>query len=95
MNARLYRFPSPATADTTADQPDDTPYTGPVPVFDPDATTYTVEQVAYLISLSADVTREWAEDGTIPAVRTGNGWEIPRKRFTEWIDSLPTDGGAL
>ncbi|WP_328613266.1 hypothetical protein OHS18_30970 [Amycolatopsis sp. NBC_00355] len=90
MTARLYRFPSPTTADTTAGHPDnDAPFTGPVPTFDPDATTYTVEQAAYLISLSADLTRGYVEDGTIPAVRTANGWEIPRNRFTEWINALP------
>lgn len=93
MTARLYRFPHQAittTADTEAGHPDDdAPYTGPVPTFAPGATAYTVDQAAYLISLSVDLTRSYVEDGTIPAVRTANGWEIPRTRFTEWINNLP------
>ncbi|MFF0146434.1 excisionase family DNA binding protein [Amycolatopsis sulphurea] len=89
MTARLYHFPSPATDDMVASGPEDKPYTGPIPTFDPDATAYTVDQAAYLISLSADLTRGYVEDGTIPAIRTANGWEIPRNRFTEWINNLP------
>ncbi|MFF4592444.1 hypothetical protein [Amycolatopsis sp. NPDC001319] len=89
MTARLYRFPSLATADTVAGHPDDAPYSGPVPTFDPDATAYTVDQAAYLISLSVDLTRGYVEDGTIPAIRTASGWEVPRNRFTDWINNLP------
>lgn len=89
MTARLNHFPSQAVADTAASQPDDEPYTGPVPDFAGDATAYTVEQVAYLISLSVDLTRGYVEDGTIPAVRTADGWQIPRNRFTEWLNNLP------
>lgn len=89
MTARLLRFPDRTAIDTAADEPDDEPYTGPVPTFAPNATTYTVEQAAYLISLSLDLTREYVENGTIPAIRTADGWEIPRTRFTEWVDNLP------
>ncbi|GAA1984361.1 excisionase family DNA-binding protein [Amycolatopsis minnesotensis] len=86
MDAQLIRFPH--QTDTAAPH-EDAPYTGPIPTIDPCKTTYTVEQAAYLISLSVDLTREYVEDGTIPAIRTANGWEIPRARFIEWIDNLP------
>ncbi|MFJ8912053.1 hypothetical protein [Amycolatopsis sp. NPDC102389] len=91
MTARLLHFPNHAVVVDFTDEPDDAPYTGPIPTFAPDATTYTVDQAAYLINLSADLTRDYVENGTIPAIRTEHGWEIPRKRFAEWVDSLPTD----
>ncbi|MGW4831331.1 excisionase family DNA-binding protein [Amycolatopsis japonica] len=89
MTARLIQFPSHAVAVDSTDEPDDAPYTGPAPTFAPDATTYTVEQVAYLISLSVDLTREYVENGTIPAIQTADSWEIPRAQFREWVDNLP------
>ncbi|GAA3552555.1 hypothetical protein GCM10022222_40230 [Amycolatopsis ultiminotia] len=87
MTARALRFPSRATADTGPSQ--DQPYTGPTPEIDPYATTYTITQAAYLISVSTEQTRQWAENGTIPAIHTDNGWEIPRTRLTDWIGNLP------
>ncbi|OLZ46246.1 excisionase family DNA-binding protein [Amycolatopsis keratiniphila] len=89
MTARLFHLPSHANVADQVDEHDDAPYTGPVPTFAPNATTYTVEQAAYLISLSVDLTRDYVENGTIPAIRTADGWEIPRTRFTEWVNNLP------
>lgn len=88
MTARLLRFPTPA-ADAPAEPAEDSPYTGPAPAIDPYATAYTVTEAAYLINVATELVRQWAADGTIPAIRVGDDWQIPRTRFTDWIDNLP------
>ena len=53
---------------------------------------YTVVEVAKLLSLSRGSAYALVRDGTIPALRLGGRWVVPRARFHAWLDSL-TDGG--
>ena len=54
--------------------------------------TYDVRQVAEMLGLSTGNTYSLCRDGSIPAVRLGGRWLIPKKRFHEWLDNL--DGKA-
>jgi excisionase family DNA binding protein len=49
---------------------------------------YTVVEVAQLLSLARGTAYALVRDGTIPALRLGNRWVIPRARFHAWLDSL-------
>jgi excisionase family DNA binding protein len=49
---------------------------------------YTVVEVAQLLSLSRGTAYALVRDGTIPALRLGNRWVIPRARLHAWLDSL-------
>ena len=49
---------------------------------------YSVVEVAQLLSLSRGTAYALVRDGTIPALRLGNRWVIPRVRFHAWLDSL-------
>jgi excisionase family DNA binding protein len=51
--------------------------------------TYTVEEVAELLSLSRGITYASLRDGTIPAERVGRRWVISRRRLHAWLDGLP------
>jgi excisionase family DNA binding protein len=51
--------------------------------------TYTVDEVARLLSLSRAGTYALLQDGTIPAERVGTRWVISRRRLHAWLD-----GGA-
>ncbi len=50
--------------------------------------TYTVEEVAQLLSLSRGITYASLRDGTIPAERVGRRWVISRRRLHAWLDGL-------
>lgn len=52
---------------------------------------YTVVEVARLLSLSRGTAYVLVRDGTIPALRLGGRWVIPRARFHAWLDSLTDD----
>jgi excisionase family DNA binding protein len=49
---------------------------------------YTVVEVAQLLSLSRGTAYALVRDGTIPALRLGGRWIVPRARFHAWLDSL-------
>ena len=49
---------------------------------------YTVTEVAQLLSLSRGSAYALVRDGTIPALRLGGRWVVPRTRFHAWLDSL-------
>lgn len=49
---------------------------------------YTVVEVAQLLSLSRGSAYALVRDGTIPAIRLGSRWVVPRTRFHAWLDSL-------
>jgi excisionase family DNA binding protein len=49
---------------------------------------YTVVEVAQLLSLSRGTAYALVRDGTIPALRLGNRWVIPRARFHAWLGRL-------
>ena len=52
---------------------------------------YSVVEVAQLLSLSRGTAYALVRDGTIPALRLGNRWVIPRGRFHAWLDSLDAE----
>jgi excisionase family DNA binding protein len=52
---------------------------------------YTVVEVAQLLSLSRGTAYALVRDGTIPALRLGGRWVVPRARFHAWLDSLEDD----
>ena len=49
---------------------------------------YTVRQVADMLSISLGGTYQLCRDGEIPALKLGNRWVIPKRRFHAWLDSL-------
>jgi excisionase family DNA binding protein len=49
---------------------------------------YSVVEVAQLLSLSRGTAYALVRAGTIPALRLGSRWVIPRGRFHAWLDSL-------
>jgi excisionase family DNA binding protein len=55
---------------------------------------YTVVEVAQLLSLSRGTAYALVRDGTIPALRLGNRWVIPRARFHAWLDSLEDENNG-
>jgi excisionase family DNA binding protein len=52
---------------------------------------YTVVELAQLLSLSRGTAYALVRDGTIPALRLGGRWVVPRARFHAWLDSLEDD----
>jgi excisionase family DNA binding protein len=55
---------------------------------------YSVVEVAQLLSLSRGTAYALVRDGTIPALRLGGRWVVPRARFHAWLDSLEDDKGG-
>ena len=55
---------------------------------------YTVLEVAQLLSLSRGTAYALVRDGTIPALRLGGRWVVPRARFHAWLDSLEDDNNG-
>lgn len=51
------------------------------------ALTYTVAEVAYMLSLNLGGTYRMIRSGDIPARKLGGRWVVPRKAFHEWLDS--------
>ncbi len=47
--------------------------------------TYTVDEVAHLLSLSRSGTYALLREGTIPAERVGARWVISRRRLHAWL----------
>ncbi|MGW4426008.1 helix-turn-helix domain-containing protein [Streptosporangium sp. NPDC004631] len=56
------------------------------PVPDSSRAVYTVTEVARLLSLSRGTAYASVRDGTIPALRVGGRWVIPKRRFHTWLD---------
>ncbi|MGW7477125.1 helix-turn-helix domain-containing protein [Nonomuraea muscovyensis] len=57
-----------------------------------DRAVYTVPEVARLLSLSRGSAYACVRDGTIPAIRVGGRWMIPKRRFHTWLDGLTENG---
>ena len=55
---------------------------------------YTMVEVAQLLSLSRGTAYALVRDGTIPALRLGGRWVIPRARFHAWLDSLEDENNG-
>jgi excisionase family DNA binding protein len=47
---------------------------------------YTVIEAAHLLSLSRGSAYALVRNGTIPAIRMGTRWVIPKRRFHSWLD---------
>jgi excisionase family DNA binding protein len=56
---------------------------------DDDRAVYTVDEVAYLLTLSRSAAYAMVRAGEIPARRLGRRWVIPKNRFHVWLDDLP------
>ena len=50
------------------------------------AATYTVDEVAVLLSLSRSYAYDCVREGLIPAKRVGRRWVVPRKAFHAWLE---------
>lgn len=57
------------------------------PVTGPGCAVYSVKDVAAMLSLSLGITYGLVRDGTIPSIRAGGRWLIPRRAFHAWLDS--------
>jgi excisionase family DNA binding protein len=77
------------------DDADTDPDTPGVVVRFGDRAVYTVKEVAELLSLSLGGTYQLVRDGTIPALKLGGRWVVPKKRFHTWLDGLTDDGGPV
>jgi excisionase family DNA binding protein len=51
---------------------------------------YNVREVSEMLSISLGGTYQLCRDGTIPALKLGGRWVIPKARFHTWLDNLPT-----
>lgn len=58
-----------------------------------DRAVYTVPEVARLLSLSRGSAYACVRDGTIPAIRVGGRWVIPKRRFHTWLNGLTENRG--
>jgi excisionase family DNA binding protein len=54
---------------------------------------YTVQEVAHLLGLALSGTYTLIREGTIPAIRMGGRWLVPKNRFHAWLDGIddPSD----
>lgn len=55
---------------------------------------YTVKDVAHLLSLDQSTVYTWLRKGTLPGLKSGGRWGVPKKRLHQWVKSLqesPTD----
>jgi excisionase family DNA binding protein len=57
--------------------------------------TYTVTEVAAILGLSRANTYALLAAGSIPAIRLGTRWIIPRYRLHQWLDTTPQPVTAL
>jgi excisionase family DNA binding protein len=49
---------------------------------------YTVQEVAALLGLALGGTYTLIREGTIPAIKVGGRWVVPKKRFHAWLDGI-------
>jgi excisionase family DNA binding protein len=56
-----------------------------------DRMTYTVDEVADMLGLARGTAYARVQDGSIPAVRMGRRWVIPKASFNSWLNG--TNGG--
>jgi excisionase family DNA binding protein len=53
---------------------------------EPERVVYSVKEVARLLGLNLGGTYALIHEGTIPAIRMGGRWLVPKKRFHDWLD---------
>jgi excisionase family DNA binding protein len=51
---------------------------------------YTVEETAEILGMGRTRTYEMVRAGEIPARKLGNRWVIPKARFHDWLNDVPT-----
>jgi excisionase family DNA binding protein len=54
----------------------------------PPLAVYTVQEVAHLLGLALGGTYTLIREGTIPAIKAGGRWVVPKKRFHAWLDGV-------
>lgn len=47
----------------------------------------TIDEVAQYLEVDANVVREWANTGRLPAVKEGSGWKFERAKIEVWLNS--------
>jgi excisionase family DNA binding protein len=52
---------------------------------------YTVQEVADMLGLALSGTYTLIREGTIPAIRMGGRWAVPKDRFHNWLNGLEDD----
>jgi excisionase family DNA binding protein len=57
-----------------------------------DRAVYTVKEVSELLSISLGGTYALVRAGSIPALKLGGRWVVPKKRFHAWLEEATTDG---
>ncbi len=72
----------PLTPRTTPDAAPDRGRSAPV-----GSLTYTVAEVAHMLSLNLGGTYRMIRSGDIPARKLGGRWVVPRRAFHEWLES--------
>ena len=72
----------PFTPRTTPDTAPDRGRSAPV-----GSLTYTVAQVAEMLSLNLGGTYRMIRSGDIPARKLGGRWVVPRRAFHDWLES--------
>lgn len=63
---------------------------GPEVMSSTDRLVYSPEEVARLLGLHANSVYSLLKSGTLPAVRAGRRWLIPKRRLEAWLE-----GGGL
>ena len=53
-----------------------------------DRLVYTVQEVAALLGLGLSGTYTLVRKGTIPAIKVGARWVVPKQRFHAWLDGI-------
>ena len=56
---------------------------------------YTVQEVAEMLGLALSGTYTLIREGTIPALKIGGRWVIPKARFHNWLDGMQLDGAEF
>jgi excisionase family DNA binding protein len=46
---------------------------------------YTVKDVAYLLTLDQSTVYAWLRNGTLPGIKSGGRWGVPKKRLHQWM----------
>jgi excisionase family DNA binding protein len=87
--------PFPTVPDPFEDDPFAEPgYDGPAVHIRPHATLYTLNEVAYLLSLPRRDVEEELIECVIPGTPIGDDWLISRQRLDAWLEALWAEGGS-
>jgi excisionase family DNA binding protein len=82
MDTNVYPFPPRARDEI--DPPEPAPPSDAVPLAG--GAVYTVKEVSRYLRISLGGTYALVRSGQIPAIKLGNRWVIPKRRFAAWLD---------